>query len=105
VTEDVQIHIPEPEGHRRAALNMINGSSLFLDAQPEEIAQQIEEFLASDRVFLEVRDAQYGAPLWITRTAFREAVLSIGVAWLQKVAPRPSGRVAVARELPRGGLQ
>ena len=97
--EDVEIHIPEPEGHRRAALNMLNGASLFVDLQPEELAQLVREFLASDDVFLEVRDAQYGAPLWITRAAFTEAVLSIGVAWLKTVAPR-SGKIAIAQHFP-----
>lgn len=103
------IFLPPQPGHRRACLRFRNGITQEIDMQPEELADELDVFLAdASRPRLELRDAKFGEYYSISRHVVEEEVLDVLVAWVQNPAPeegRRSTGVVVAREMPEAHRQ
>ena len=103
------IYLPQPKGHRRACLRIRNGLTQNIDMQPEELALELERFLADPaRAQLHLRDASFGEFYAVPRRAVEKELLDVLVAWVENPAPQLGARqgVLVAREMPeppRGG--
>lgn len=96
------IFVPEPEGHPRGCLVLGNGQLQACDLEPRELAETLSRFLASEEHVLELRDAQYGAPIWVTRAGAAAATM-VATQWMKKPAPRGKGvSIVRAAGLPQG---
>lgn len=98
------IYLPQPKGHRRAALRYRNGLVQQIDMQPEELASVLDAFVAdpSQGSQLHLRDATFGELYVVTRHAAEKEVLDVLVAWVENPTPQlgTRGGVVVAREMP-----
>jgi hypothetical protein len=103
VQQPPEIILPEPEGHRRGTLAFKNGARDAMNiADPLILAGLLERFLRDESAeLLILEDANFGAPYVLTRAGARE-VVSIGTAWLARVAPQRASKLQIARDLPPG---
>lgn len=97
------IHLPAPPGHRRGMVQWKFGFTKEFDLEPEELVALVRDFLAGDEPLLELHDAQFGEPWWLTR-AGAEDLIGVCVTWVTNPAPQEGrrGGVVVARDMPRG---
>ena len=101
MTEPKEILLPEPEGFKRGAIRFRNGGLQTFNCSLGELREAVETFMADPKAprFLELPDAQYGEPLYLTRTAIDNIDL-LCVSWVKKVAPRPGILTAQPGDVP-----
>jgi len=90
------IELPEPPGHRRANLFFLNGRTLFIDMQGDELLEQVRTFLRdqnpqSDFLTLPLIDTVgegknevvVAVPIHLARKQL-ELLSSVGTSWMKK---------------------
>jgi hypothetical protein len=126
-TENVEIIIPQPKGHRVLSVVVSNTGTMFIDEDMGEFVHRLHEFLAMSAELRHVRsfESEYlkvnaigtftekgegpgleGAThiitsdAWLTR-AGAEMVSHIGYTWMEHGPMPRQSSIPVARELPR----
>lgn len=98
---DPTIYLPQPKGHRRGAIMFRSTPLQAFDCEPEELAKQIRGFLTGDQQLLELRDAHYGEPYLLSRTAVEREMIGLVTAWVENPAPRTKRSLLVPADSGR----
>jgi len=104
IPDHPEVILPEPKGHRRATLAFVTGiRDAFTVTEAAELAAQLQALLRDpdEGAILVLEDANYGAPYILTKAGARQ-VVSVGTAWLERVAPQRASKLQIARDLPPG---